>query len=957
MSFITFVLLIVILVLLVKRGDPGDQDEAVRSAVSQRDSFWRQYITAFKERVKTDTERALIDRILTGDASTVSTDNLEQREQAATKDDPHTSVSAGESVAEVEESRQPIDNALLLLYLGAFLFVASAGLFVAFGGFSGGVRAFIIAIVASLFYFGGLYLHRQTSRLQQAGISFAAIGMAIAPLVGLSVYSYVLDQTSGALVWFITSGVVLALYAHALYRLRSSFISYLLIFSFVSLLQSAISIFDVPVYYFIWTLILAGLILQVISRYVADIGIDELKEPSHISAQIIIPLSIFVSLISVTSEGYAQLAVSLLFASAYYGLEALSEESQKYRLSLFQTSHGLALSGLSVGAFSLRQSLSDVSIALVVATIVHGALFMSRVTISSPLRAAISTNALVATIAMTLFALGDPVVLLVALAATALLGYIVSVRVGQPEGVGFTTLAVGAIPFVYGLGVVSPALGASQMALLGLLGPLFLFVLRFWLHQSRKDDLLSIMAVPYLVVIAFSLLPVVLSSQSLVSLFGAVVLAGMCVALGSIEKNVQWSVASGLTILAFVFHAFLLGQNPVLTVSLFVAVVWNIALALHYREEATRWIGSLLWLLMPWGMAAPGFSFEMTPTWYTWSFIGVLVGFLLARAIARGVIARSEGVKLSSYESGASVVYVIGYSIAGALALLSAVIASVQHVALVSLVLMVVSGLLALYIEKQPVIISAVPILAQVFVLSIVNPDLGSSVEVTIYLLLSQLVALTSYMMNVYEVLPSVTGDSSWKTASRWMLYVAPFSVVFVGRTELLMPVGLATAGLVTLFENKNESQGTKEAVGWIIVAALLWTMWYFGVRNLQAYSHVLAAVLAVYAYVRYSARDALKGDEYLQYMFFAATIPLVLQALGGTSGDIYGWWLILEQIGFILLGMVIGKPFLSKWGLYVSVAAVLYQLRDLGWAALTVLAVVIIAIALYYLGKQDPQD
>lgn len=43
-------------------------------------------------------------------------------------------------------------------------------------------------------------------------------------------------------------------------------------------------------------------------------------------------------------------------------------------------------------------------------------------------------------------------------------------------------------------------------------------------------------------------------------------------------------------------------------------------------------------------------------------------------------------------------------------------------------------------------------------------------------------------------------------------------------------------------------------------------------------------------------------------------------------------------------------------WGLYVAVASVLYQLRNLGWAALTVLAMFIIGIAMYQLQKNSDQ-
>ena len=86
--------------------------------------------------------------------------------------------------------------------------------------------------------------------------------------------------------------------------------------------------------------------------------------------------------------------------------------------------------------------------------------------------------------------------------------------------------------------------------------------------------------------------------------------------------------------------------------------------------------------------------------------------------------------------------------------------------------------------------------------------------------------------------------------------------------------------------------------------------------------------------------------------MFLLATVPLIMQALTGTAGDLYGWWLLLEQVGFMLLGIAINRRFLTKWALYVAVAAVLYQLRDLGWAALLVLALFIIGLSVNRLSK-----
>jgi len=49
---------------------------------------------------------------------------------------------------------------------------------------------------------------------------------------------------------------------------------------------------------------------------------------------------------------------------------------------------------------------------------------------------------------------------------------------------------------------------------------------------------------------------------------------------------------------------------------------------------------------------------------------------------------------------------------------------------------------------------------------------------------------------------------------------------------------------------------------------------------------------------------------------------------------------------------MSISKKIVTTWGLYAAVGAVLFQLRALGWAALSVLAIFLIGLAVYKIQK-----
>jgi hypothetical protein len=181
---------------------------------------------------------------------------------------------------------------------------------------------------------------------------------------------------------------------------------------------------------------------------------------------------------------------------------------------------------------------------------------------------------------------------------------------------------------------------------------------------------------------------------------------------------------------------------------------------------------------------------------------------------------------------------------------------------------------------------------------------------------------------------------------------IAPISYFPKDDTTFMMPIGLTVfAGL--LYHHLREStQSNKELIGGIGLVSVWWLMYCAGITNLQAYSHVLAMLFAAYAYWRHVRGQIIESDQYIWAALGTATIPLIMQGLSGTAGDLYGWWLLLEQVAFMLIGMALGKPFVTKWGLYVAVGAVLYQLRGLGWAALTVLAIFLIGLAVYRLQK-----
>mgnify|MGYP001190412646 CR=1 FL=1 len=173
-----------------------------------------------------------------------------------------------------------------------------------------------------------------------------------------------------------------------------------------------------------------------------------------------------------------------------------------------------------------------------------------------------------------------------------------------------------------------------------------------------------------------------------------------------------------------------------------------------------------------------------------------------------------------------------------------------------------------------------------------------------------------------------------------------------VGDIVWVLPWTVLLASATTLHAVWHERQAIRELAGGFVAFAVMILLHYYGLRNVQIYAHVVALLFATYAYWRWRRGERVTSDSYIRATLATVTIPLVLQALGGVAGDLYGWWLLIEQITIMLLGMILKNKLMVRWGLYVSLAAVLYQLRHLGWAALAVLAVFLIGLAVFRLQR-----
>jgi hypothetical protein len=312
---------------------------------------------------------------------------------------------------------------------------------------------------------------------------------------------------------------------------------------------------------------------------------------------------------------------------------------------------------------------------------------------------------------------------------------------------------------------------------------------------------------------------------------------------------------------------------------------------------------------------------------------------------------------LASYVRTASLSYVVGYGIAAGLAVILSLFAaeSQMHTTLILALLAGVIMMLTRYVERRGDIVMLVPILLQATLWSGIRPVSGEASTV-LFTLTSTLLALGCYFVGLMLMRSPATTGRFIREGALLSVFIAPAAVLF---TELTwtMPLGLLTAGGLLYYHVRATSQQNRELTAGVMVVAILWFMSYAGIDEVQAYTHVLVALFAGYAYWRYRRNEKTQSDQYLVTMLIVATVPLALQAVSGAAGGLYGWWLLLEQVAFMVIGIAIRRRFVVLWGLYVAVGSVLYQLRHLGWAALTVLALFVIGMATYQIQRGSKKD
>lgn len=940
-------------------------EKKIEKSLSARNTEWYGFIKSYLKISKNKDEKSIVSRMLKdirdqglvgfvgAEIEVVGYAEDAALDQTQTNDQPSVAAStidtSGTNISVIDAKKAKLDNISLLLYFGAFLFIASIGLFVAFGDINGTVKTLIILIMGLLLYGLGCWLYQTKPTLKIVGVAFAGIGMAIIPLVGFAAYAYIFDQSQAPLIWFVTSLIVFCVYAHGLWLFKNSFMNYVFIFTTLSLFESMVSVVSAPIYYFGWAMAIMGISLTALAAY-KNIW-PEFKQSAVQSGQVFVPISVFASIMLVGKSGFWQLGVSLLLATIYSLMQFVLVKDEEREIYL-TISHIFALASLGIFTYAATTNIQDVGMVLLVASALQASAFMFKHWPTARMQNYCNVVVVLALLA-TALSVGRPIQVFIAALVFSAEAYVLWAFQKRDDAYVIATIGLMATPVIFGQYVSSPRISMYLQTIL-LFVPLTLQTLL--LVSVLKPKIGKLLYNSATILLLANVVGIVIFGAFADAVLYTLLISFTMVILGIIyvcNGDKLWLYVISMLSMIPIARTYFMGKELLYTaiVSLFI----NIAIVLRTKLEFSRWVGAVIWLLIPIALVRSGTVDASLTVYAGLNFIAIL-GLLFARAVARGVLFFSDKKVLSSYAKNASLAYLFGMLIAAFAAVAFAVFS--KDTSLIVLILAGISTILILlgaYVEKHSLYFAPVPLMLQWIIWLGIQPTASGSNSIYIFTLLSGLLAVGIYAISNIVSFTNYKGSQNTnevlQLSSLASGMVALLSVVVLGNN---WAIPLDFIVLIAAFYHKyrHELQATKELIFGLGVLGVVWLMCAFGVKEVQAYSHVLVAAFATLAVWRHYRGEKEQSDSYIIAAVVTATVPLLLQALSGAAGGLYGWWLLIEQIVIMVIGFAINSKFMVRWGLYVAVGSVLYQLRGLGWAALSFLALFVIGIAIYEIQK-----
>src|SRR4030042_4238251 len=220
------------------------------------------------------------------------------------------------------------DNSInLLLYLGAFLIVASASIYVGFAWETiGGVSKAALLSLLTLAFFGFGTWFYNVPKIKQAGATFIAIAALLIPFNGLAWYNFVLEPAGYSIggVWLATSIIAVLTYSFLAYFIRHPFYTYIAGFGSLSMVLSLVNTAELNREFYVLGGIFSSFVLLLSTKLFtksSDVGLKNYIAPLTVSAHIIMPISlVFGLLLAAASDTLFtfEVVASAFLASLYY---------------------------------------------------------------------------------------------------------------------------------------------------------------------------------------------------------------------------------------------------------------------------------------------------------------------------------------------------------------------------------------------------------------------------------------------------------------------------------------------------------------------------------------------------------------------------------------------------------------------------------------------------------------
>lgn len=900
--------------------------------------------------------RALIDderRVDTSLQSAVTTDVDQGADVSYEAPYTEDSVIQPELTAEeleAEKIRRTTSNLNAMLYVGSFLIVAAAALFVNLT-MPASIKLMSIVFVMTAFYVAGLVLYAKSVRLRSAAIAFVGTGLAILPFVGFALRS--LGGLSNEAAWFVTSAAGLVAYAVAAIYLRSQLVSYITMAFVVSLSLSAVSVLSLGIVWYFIVLIGVSIVINTIHYLRPNLLPSVFAVPLDQTSKVTTPIALGASLLVWQSMELFMYEVLFAIATLHYAVVWLESRLVSYELITRSLAHITAL--LFALDAALKIGGKDGVILFGVAwVLVAAAQILYSILRANPLQQrGIRREGSVIGIMFSLMLLALPVWFTAAhpaywaaghLVLVGLLSVAVSARF-RHVGWLYIGLAVSvALPVIVMRGVIDPALPAWAIALVFAAFGFASLVALDQLKDKLISDPKAVLGIVAVVTYAAAVALCGIAAQHSPTLSWTMTIAATLLGLLSyLVRVIAFEAAGaliGIVAVAAVVNWLLPDSEWQSTVTVVTATALLTAAVFahhenqeHRRRDVLAVIGAIV----------------------VASLIGVVQGASneVIRAaiiilIVSGVAMLALRIAVKAKENTLSWLALAGYLTYPTLALIVSLQAGGGWVPLTAIIL---AGIVwtGSYIEKQPSILLVGNVLFSIG-LALLWSWLSFSGEWLVHGV-SWLSAAVFYLMYWYSrdrndstrlQLSIVSVLGMLAIASLWGLFASQPSMVMASAGSLLM--ASAVGGMHGYMVKKPEyieaalyvaTLGLQRMVGLLIPSV-----------NIVFYGHWWALVMMSVAVWRKSV--LVRPIIALSFL----TVPTGLYALAGTEG--YSLLFLAENLVVAVVGALTRRQWAMWWGIVAVIISVLYFLRNYTVAALLFLGFLIILFVVWRLMKSD---